>query len=141
MEPCPCGRTGCLQVTVSDRAVAQRAVAEGIIPHPDLSLLVRAARAGDTRAVDLCRARLRLIARAVRPLLDLISPDALVLTESATIHLPQLLDELVRELESAGDLVRTGSFGTDTLAVAATAPVLAAVYRDPMGLRTAGSAR
>ncbi|MFD0140928.1 MULTISPECIES: ROK family transcriptional regulator [unclassified Streptomyces] len=140
-EPCPCGRTGCLQATVSDRAVAQRAVAAGIIPHPDLQLLVRAARAGDARAMDLCRARLRLIAHAVQPLLDLISPDALVLTESATIHLPQLLDELIHELESDGDQVRTGSFGTDTLAVAATAPVLAAVYRDPLGLRTAGSAR
>ncbi|MFD4154984.1 ROK family transcriptional regulator [Streptomyces hydrogenans] len=140
-EPCPCGRTGCLQATVSDRAVARRAVAEGVIPHPDLRLLVRAARAGDVRALDLCRARLRLIAHAVRPLLDLIRPDDLVLTEFATLRLPRLLDELTRELTSGGDQVRTGSFGVDTLAVAATAPVLAAVYQDPLGLRTSGGAR
>ncbi len=140
-EPCPCGRTGCLQATVSDRAIARRAAAEGITSHPDLSLLLSAARAGDTQAVELCRARLRLIARAVRPMLDVISPDTLVLTEAVAIHLPELLDELVRELDSAGDLVRAGSFGTVTLAVAATAPVLAAVYQDPLGLRTTGGAR
>lgn len=140
-EPCPCGRTGCLQATVSDRAVAERAVAKGIIPHPDLRLLVRAARDGDARAVELCRARLRLVARAVRPVLDVISPDVLVLTESVTLHLPELLPELTRELDGAGDRVRVGSFGTDTLAVAAAAPVLAAVYRDPLGLRTAGRSR
>jgi predicted NBD/HSP70 family sugar kinase len=140
-EPCPCGRTGCLQATVSDRAVARRAVAAGIIPRPDLPLLLRAAREGDARAVELCRARLRSIARAVRPMLDVLSPDALVLTEAVTIHLPQLLTELTRELDGAGDVVRVGSFGTDTLAVAAGAPVLAAVYQDPLGLRTAGRAR
>lgn len=140
-EPCPCGRTGCLQATVSDRAVAKRAVAGGIIARPDLPLLLRAALEGDARAVDLCRTRLRLIARAVRPMLDVISPDALVLTEAATIHLPQLLPELTRELDGAGDVVRVGSFGTDSLAVAAGAPVLAAVYQDPLGLRTTGSAR
>lgn len=140
-ESCPCGRTGCLQATVSDRAVARRAVAGGIIPHPDLPLLVRAAREGDPRALELCRARLRFIARAVRPMLDVISPDALVLTEASTIHLPQLLTELTGELDGAGGVVRAGSFGTDALAVAAGAPVLAAVYQDPLGLRTAGRAR
>ena len=140
-EPCPCGRTGCLQATVSDRAVAERAVAAGIIPQPDLRLLLRAAREGDARAVELCRGRLRLIARAVRPMLDVLSPDAVVLTEAATLHLPGLLSVVTRELDSAGDRVRASSFGGNTLAVAAAAPVLAAVYRDPLGLRTAGRSR
>ncbi|MCC5475637.1 ROK family protein [Streptomyces barringtoniae] len=139
--PCPCGRTGCLQVTVADRTIAERAAAGGVTAHADLRLLLRAAREGDERAVELCRSRLRMVARAVRPMLDMISPDVLVLTEAVTLHLPQLLPELSSELGGAGDLVRTGSFGTDTLAVAATAPVLAAVYQDPLGLRTSGSAR
>ncbi|MER6070066.1 ROK family transcriptional regulator [Streptomyces sp. NPDC001817] len=139
--PCPCGRTGCLQVTVADGTLAQRAAAGGITARPDLRLLLRAAREGDGRAMELCRSRLRMVARAVRPVLDMISPDVLVLTEAATLHLPHLLPELSGELGGAGDLVRTGSFGADTLAVAAAAPVLAAVYQDPLGLRTAGSAR
>jgi predicted NBD/HSP70 family sugar kinase len=140
-EPCPCGRSGCLQVTVADRAIAERAATGGIIARPDLSLLVRAAGEGDERAVRLCRSRLRMVARAVRPMLDVISPDALVLTEAVTLRLPRLLDGLGREMGSAGEVARIGSFGTDTLAVAGAAPVLAAVYRDPLGLRTAGGAR
>ncbi|MBF9067068.1 ROK family transcriptional regulator [Streptacidiphilus fuscans] len=139
--PCACGRTGCLQATVSDRAVAERAAADGITPRPDLALLLQAARTGDARALELCRARLRRIARAVRPMLDVISPDTVVLTEAVTLHLPLMVDELRQELGDAGDLVRVGSFGADTLAVAAAAPVLAAVYQDPMGLRTVGTAR
>ncbi|MEY9843689.1 ROK family protein [Streptacidiphilus sp. MAP5-3] len=140
-EACPCGRTGCLQVTVADRAVAERAAAEGIVPRPDLPLLLRAARAGDARALELCRSRLRAVARAVRPMLDLISPDTVVLTESVTLHLPELLAELSRDLGASAGQVRVGSFGVDTLAVAAAAPVLAAVYQDPLGLRTVGGTR
>ncbi|MFG2819251.1 ROK family protein [Kitasatospora sp. NPDC048365] len=140
-HPCPCGRTGCLQVTVGDRGLAEAAAREGIVPRADVHLLVRAASEGDERAVELCRSRLRLVARAVRPMLDVISPDAVVLTEAATLQLPQLLPELSRELGGADGLVRAGSFGADTLAVAAAVPVLAAVYQDPLGLHTVGSAR
>ncbi|GAA4831561.1 ROK family transcriptional regulator [Kitasatospora terrestris] len=140
-HPCPCGRTGCLQVTVADRGLAETAAAEGVVPRADVQLLVRAAREGDARAVELFRARLRTVARAVRPMLDVISPDAVVLTEAATLRLPQLLPELSRGLGAADGLVRAGSFGADTLAVAAAVPVLAAVYQDPLGLRTVGSSR
>ncbi|SEL82219.1 ROK family transcriptional regulator [Streptacidiphilus jiangxiensis] len=140
-QACPCGRTGCLQVTVSDNAVAERAAADGITPHADLLLLLRAAAEGDPGALELCRSRLRMVARAVRPMLDVISPDAVVVTEAVTLRLPALLPELSRELGGADGVVRGGSFGTDTLAVAAAVPVLAAVYRDPLGLRTAGAAR
>jgi len=140
-EPCPCGRTGCLQATVSDRAVARRAVAEGVIPHPDLRLLVRAARAGDVRADQVEQRPYRVRDQPQAGAAQVERPDDLVLTEFATLRLPRLLDELTRELTSGGDQVRTGSFGVDTLAVAATAPVLAAVYQDPLGLRTSGGAR
>ncbi|GAA1963277.1 ROK family transcriptional regulator [Kitasatospora viridis] len=145
-ERCPCGAVGCLQATVSDRAVAARAVADGVIDRPDVLLLLAAARDGDARALDLCRTRLRLLAGAVSLLLDLINPQALVLTEAVTVYLPELLPELHAAVAARGtrageDVVRVGSFGTDTLAVAAAAPVLAAVHQDPLGLRTARSAR
>jgi predicted NBD/HSP70 family sugar kinase len=143
--PCPCGRTGCLQATVSDRAVVERAVAEGIVPRPELQLLLAAAVRGDGRALDLCRTRLRLIAPAVALLLDMISPDVLVLTEAVTLHLPELLAVLHQEVaartrQPVEQLVRPSSFGPGALAVAAGAPVLAAVHRNPMALRTARSA-
>ncbi|TDU03760.1 putative NBD/HSP70 family sugar kinase [Streptomyces sp. 846.5] len=143
--PCPCGGTGCLQATVSDRTLAERAVAEGIVPRPDLTLLLAAALAGDARALDLCRARLRQIAPAVALLLDMISPDTLVLTEAVTLYLPELLGVLHEEVaartrQPVEQLVRPSSFGPGALAVAAGTPVLAAVHRDPLALRTARSA-
>ncbi|PYC79453.1 serine/threonine protein kinase [Streptomyces tateyamensis] len=145
-DPCPCGATGCLQATVSDRALAARAAAEGVIAEPDLLLLLAAARDGDVRALELCRYRLRLLAGAVSLLLDLMNPQALVLTEAVTVHLPQLLPVLHAAVAERGPragetVVRAGSFGAETLAVAATAPVLAAVHQDPLGLRTVRSAR
>ncbi len=143
---CPCGAVGCLQVTVSDRAFAERAAAEGIIARPELPLLLGAARAGDTRALELCRTRLRLVAGAASLLLDMMSPQVLVVTEAVTVHLPELLPVLREEVAARGpkagaELVRPSSFGTQALAVAAGAPVLAAVYQDPLGLRTVGSPR
>ncbi|MFE0465114.1 ROK family protein [Kitasatospora sp. NPDC058965] len=147
--PCPCGAVGCLQATVSDRAFAARAAAAGVIARPDLTLLLAAAEAGEARALDLCRLRLRLLAGAVRLLLDLMDPQVLVLTEAVTVHLPELLPVLhdavaargPRAGEQGETVVRAGSFGAATLAVAAVAPVLAAVYQDPLGLRTTRSAR
>ncbi|MEY9949866.1 ROK family protein [Kitasatospora sp. GAS1066B] len=143
---CPCGAVGCLQATVSDRAFAVRAVSEGVIARPDITLLLDAARAGDTRALELCRTRLRLVATAVTLLLDMMGPQVLVVTEAVTVHLPELFPVLREEVaargpRAGGELVRPGSFGKDVLAVAAGAPVLAAVYQDPLGLRTAGSSR
>ncbi|MEY9964556.1 putative NBD/HSP70 family sugar kinase [Streptacidiphilus sp. MAP12-16] len=147
---CPCGGTGCLQATVSDRTLAERATAEGVVARPELPLLLAAAGRGDQRALDLCRARLRLIAPAVALLLDMISPDILVLTEAVTMYLPELLPVLHQEIaarthqhqlpEQLAQLVRPSSFGPTALAVAAGAPVLAAVHQDPLALRTARSA-
>lgn len=142
---CPCGATGCLQATVSDRVVAERAAAAGIVPRPELPLLLAAAARGDARALELCRERLRQLAPAVTLLLDMIGPDALVLTEAVTVYLPELLDVLHEEVaartrQPVRQLVRTSSFGPGALAVAAGAPVLAAVHGNPMALRTARSA-
>ena len=144
--PCSCGSTGCLQATVSDRTFAARAAADGVIPRPDIGLLLAAARAGHRRALELCRDRLRLVAPAVALLLDMISPEVLVLTEGVTLQLPELLPTLHQAIsehtwQAPEQLVRPSSFGADVLAVAAGTPVLATVHRDPLALRTAGSVR
>jgi predicted NBD/HSP70 family sugar kinase len=143
--PCPCGGTGCLQATVSDRAVAERAVAAGIVPRPEIGLLLGAAARGEAPALELCRDRLRQIAPVVALLLDMFGPDVLVLTEAVTLRLPELLPELhqgvaARTRQPVEQLVRPSSFGDLALAVAAGTPVLAAVHRDPLALRTARSA-
>ncbi|GAA3884166.1 ROK family transcriptional regulator [Saccharothrix violaceirubra] len=129
---CPCGRRGCLQATVSDRAVAERAVRAGLIPEPSLPTLIDLAIAGDPRAVDLLLDRARHVGRAAGLLLDLINPEVLVLTEAGSIVLPdECLAEVRRQVgDRAGSVVAT-SFGPDVLAVAGGSVVLDAVYGSP----------
>ena len=141
-EPCCCGRTGCLQATVSDRALVRRAHDQGVIPRPELDLLLGRATAGDPAALRLFEDRLRLVAPAAALLLNVLNPDVLVVSEAGLSVVPELADTL-RELvldharPEAGRLVTAGSFGRDLLAVAACAGVLDSVYQRPMELRTA----
>lgn len=92
--PCPCGRTGCLEATVSDTVLARRATAEGLIPEPDVGLLVDAAAAGDRRADALLRERARAVGRATGLLLDVLNPDLVVITERSSTLQPAYLDEI-----------------------------------------------
>lgn len=147
-EPCACGRRGCFQAVVSETRLARRAHAAGLIAAPDFTLLLDLAVAGDARALQLLRDRLRSVAHATAVLLDVINPSVLVLTEAAVIRLPGLLGGFHREVAARSHLTRDPaqvvvptSFGRDVLAVAAGANVLDAVYRGPMELRTARGGR
>ncbi|MCS7477520.1 ROK family protein [Umezawaea endophytica] len=137
---CPCGRTGCLEAEVSDRSVAERAAAAGIITAPVLTDLLDAAVAGDRRAVELFRTRARQVGRVAALLLDVINPDVLVVTELGSIHLPECLadlHEVVAERsrrDGPEQAVVTTSFGADVLSVAAGAVVLHHVYERPLEL-------
>ncbi|ALL85606.1 hypothetical protein AD017_31545 (plasmid) [Pseudonocardia sp. EC080619-01] len=142
---CACGRSGCLQATVSDRAMGERAAAAGIVAEPSFDGLVAAARAGEPPAVALFRERLRLVGRAAAVLLDLVNPDVLVVVEGGIGLLPEIAPLLLADLhtEVAGGsftctepdrVVVPGSFGADALAVAGTASVLDAVYTHPLEL-------
>ncbi|WP_354640461.1 ROK family transcriptional regulator [Kitasatospora camelliae] len=141
-EPCPCGRTGCLQATVSEAATARRAHALGLVPAPEFDLLLALAAAGDPAALRLFEDRLRMAAPAAALLIDLLNPEVLVVAEAGLAVAPQLagrLHGLVAEhaRPEPVQLVTAASFGTDLLAVAAGAGVLDSAYRRPMDLRTA----
>ncbi|GJF28432.1 sugar kinase [Kitasatospora sp. NE20-6] len=141
-EPCPCGRTGCLQATVSDRTLARRAYEEGIVPQPDLDLLLARAAAGDRPALRLFDERLRIVAPAAALLLNVLNPEVLVVSEAGLAVAPELgrtlrTQVLAHSRPEPAPLVAPGSFGLDLLAVAACAGVLDSAYRRPMELRTA----
>ncbi|KPC58548.1 ROK family protein [Streptomyces chattanoogensis] len=91
---CPCGRTGCLEATASDTALARHAAARGIVPEPSAALLVDAAAAGDRRADALLRKRARAVGRATGLLLDVLNPELVVVTEQSSLLDPEYLDEI-----------------------------------------------
>ncbi|HEY2579523.1 MAG TPA: ROK family transcriptional regulator [Streptosporangiaceae bacterium] len=147
-DPCSCGRRGCLQAAVSDRALGLRAALEGIVPGPAFTALLAAARAGDRRAVELLRERAKLVGAAAALLLDLLNPELLVVTEAGTIYLPECLAELRAEVGSRSRVCRdpdrsvvTTSFGADALPVAAGAVILDAIYANPLRRRAAAMPR
>jgi len=143
-EPCVCGRTGCLQATVSERTIARRAHEQGLIPAPVFELLLSLAGAGDPKALRLIEERLRLAAPAAALLLNVLNPEVLVVSEAGLIVAPELGGYLCEQImehsrPEPGQVVTAASFGTEVLAVAACAGVLDSTYQRPMELRTARS--
>ncbi|UCM91155.1 ROK family transcriptional regulator [Streptomyces marincola] len=141
---CPCGRTGCLQATASDLALAERAVAEGVVPDPDVSLLVDAAAAGDPRADRLLRQRAQHVGRAAALLTDVLNPDVVLVTETSSLLNPEYLEVMGAELAERSHVCDDPArlvgphAGPAVLPVAGGAPALAALYRSP--LRSTGAA-
>ncbi|WP_048820935.1 ROK family protein, partial [Streptomyces ipomoeae] len=91
---CPCGRTGCLEATVSDTVLTRRAVELGIVPEPLIGLVVDAAAAGDRRADALLRERANAVGRATALLLDVLNPDLVVITEQSSLLHSAYLDDI-----------------------------------------------
>jgi len=139
-DPCSCGRRGCLQAVVSDRALGLQAALAGIVPGPAFTALLAAAQGGDRRAVALFHDRARQIGTAAALLLDLLNPELLVVTEAGAIFLPGCLDVLRHEVaarsrvcDDPGHCVVPTSFGAGVLPVAAGAVLLDAIYANPLG--------
>lgn len=138
--PCACGRTGCLQASVSDGVIGAEAVRRGIVPEPAdnaVNLLVDAAATGDPRADRLLRERARSVGRAAALLLDVFNPAVMVVGELSSILHDGYLDEI---RDAAGDPVRYGRrivaphAGPAVLPVASATVLLAPLFRDPSRL-------
>lgn len=139
---CGCGRTGCVQATVADRAVARHATMAGLLPRPVFADLLTALETGDRDVRMLFRDRARLVGRAVALLLDVINPEVLVVTEAGVVRDPDLLAELRGEVAERSHVctdpertVVASSFGSRALGVAAGSIMLDATYARPLDLR------
>ncbi|MFF8634636.1 ROK family protein [Streptomyces pilosus] len=134
-EPCPCGRTGCLQAELSERTLCRRALEAGIRGGTDSARVVDAAAAGHPVAARLLRERARMTGRAVGLLTDVLNPESVVVTEAGVLHRPDCLAALRGELddERAATVVPT-SFPDSLLAVAGGAVALDVLYRDPLAV-------
>ncbi|MEU6775669.1 ROK family transcriptional regulator [Streptomyces sp. NPDC046759] len=134
-EPCPCGRTGCLQVELSERTLCRRARAASVIGSANPMHVVAAAAAGDPVARRLLVERARATGRAAGLLLDVLNPETVVVTEVGTIHFEDCLSAL-REAVGEGReaAVLPTSFPDSALATAGGSVVLDALFRDPLSV-------
>ncbi|MCE3035956.1 ROK family transcriptional regulator [Streptomyces sp. CMSTAAHL-2] len=138
-EPCPCGRTGCLQVELGERTLCRRARAAGVTDSANPMHVVAAAAGGDAVARRLLVERARATGRAAALLLDVLNPETVVVTEVGVIHFEECLDAL---REAAGNsrsaAVLPTSFPDSVLAVAGGSVLLDALFRDPLGASPEG---
>ncbi|WP_420000042.1 ROK family protein [Streptomyces boninensis] len=136
--PCSCGRTGCLEATASDAALARTAVARGVIPEPSAALLVDAAAAGDPRADSLLRERARAVGRATGLLLDVLNPDLVVITEQSSVLHPGYLEEIRAaaidhsHVSEDPERIVVPHAGPAALPVAAVTVLLNPLFRNPL---------
>ena len=140
-EGCPCGRTGCFQISVSEHTLARRAVEIGAIATHDFPALLTAAHAGDEAAVDLLVERARLVGQGAAMLIDVFNPELVVVAEPAVRSLPTALAALRAEIGvsartqiDATTAVVPSSFPGFTLATAGGSAILNALYRNPLAV-------
>jgi predicted NBD/HSP70 family sugar kinase len=138
--PCSCGRTGCLEATVSEETLAKQAYQRGLVAAPDFRALVESACAGSRAAVELLTERSRQLGRAVAILMDVFGPDLVVVSDAVLPVLPAALAALrgaVREtVRMVCDVDRAlipTAFPGAVLETAGGAVILDALYRDPWG--------
>ncbi|MER7836404.1 ROK family protein [Streptomyces sp. NPDC096040] len=132
-EPCGCGRTGCLQVELSERTLVRRARAAGVVDGSNPMDVLAAAGAGDPVAVRLLVERARLTGRAAGLLLDVLNPESVVVTEVGVLHREDCLAALREAVgPERAAVVAPTSFGDRVLAVAGGSVVLDVLYRDPL---------
>lgn len=132
-EPCDCGRTGCLQVELSERTLCRRARQAGIVEGVNPMHVVAAAAAGDARAARLLAERAGAVGRAARLLLDVLNPETVVVTEVGVLHREDCLVALRAGVgdERAASVIPS-SFPDSVLAVAGGSVALDVLYRDPL---------
>jgi predicted NBD/HSP70 family sugar kinase len=137
-ESCFCGRTGCLQATVSEERLVRRAREAGLIAGRSISELVDVAAAGDPDARELFRWRAEVLGRAIAPIADLLNPELVLLVDPGLARLPDCLGTLREALArnsatvtGPGRTVRMSSFMTAPLAMAGGAVMLDSLYTDP----------
>ncbi|TDO92828.1 ROK family transcriptional regulator [Enemella evansiae] len=136
--PCPCGRSGCTQVELSETHLVAEAQAAGLKVDSGAALLALADE-GNRTARRLVRDRTRMVGRLAGYLLDVFNPELLVLaggiTGSGDALLPQIREHAARPATGVGVRERriVGSrLGEHPLVLAAAAPVMLSYYADPL---------
>jgi predicted NBD/HSP70 family sugar kinase len=100
---CECGKHGCLEAFVADPALARQAIARGIVAadHPEPVAALRAvADAGDDQALAIYAQAGSLLGRAVGGLVNILSPQLILVSGEGTqawTHLAAAFDRALRK--------------------------------------------
>ncbi|MFE3441961.1 ROK family protein [Nocardia sp. NPDC059180] len=139
---CGCGRKGCFEVTVGDRALHARAVGRGIIPAHNgtggttIADLYRAAADGSHPARDLLTERATTLGHTVALIRDLLNPDRVVLGGQAFTTYRPALAHVSRAFNQATALpptdIRITGFAPKVQEFAAVVTSLTPLYTDPL---------
>lgn len=146
--PCPCGRVGCLEVTVADRTLLAAAVRDGVLGSGAASRgigeLYAAAESGSKTASALLDSRAEAIGRAVAVMRDIVNPDVVAVGGRGLAAYRPGRQVLARSYARASALpalpLTFSSFGEEIGDAGALGASLSAVYTDPvatLGRRTA----
>ncbi|MFD0361969.1 ROK family protein [Nocardia sp. GCM10030253] len=139
---CPCGRRGCLEVTVGDRSLHARAVGRGIIPAYNgtagstIADLYRAAEAGSEPARELLAERATTLGQTVALVRDMLNPDRVILGGQAFTGYRPAVAHVARAFQQSSSLpptdIRISGFGGKVQEFAAVVTSLSALYADPL---------
>ncbi|MFF0817262.1 ROK family protein [Rhodococcus sp. NPDC003318] len=137
---CSCGARGCLEATVSDRAMIEAARDAGILNgtngRPAIAAVYKAAASGSLAAHELLVERARILGRTVAMLRDLFNPDRVILGGQAFTEYPAGIPHVAEAFARTSSLVRkdiriTG-FGNRVQEFAAGVVSLSALHADPL---------
>lgn len=134
---CACGHRGCLEATVSDRAVLADAVERGIVASGvGIAALYRSAHDGSVPAQQILLERAEILGRAVGLLRDLFNPDRVVLGGQAFTEYAPGIAYVAEAFGRASTLprkdIRITGFGSKVQEFAAAVVSLSSVCADPL---------
>ncbi|MFZ2178787.1 MAG: ROK family protein [Rhodococcus sp. (in: high G+C Gram-positive bacteria)] len=138
---CSCGSRGCLEATISDRAVLASAVDAGILTKstslPAMSALYKAASSGSAAAHELLVQRAEVLGKTVAMLRDLFNPDRVILGGQAFTEYPAGIPHVAEAFGRASSLerkdIRITGFGNRVQEYASTVVSLSTLFSDPVG--------
>ncbi|MDJ0336399.1 ROK family transcriptional regulator [Salinibacterium sp. G-O1] len=134
---CECGRSGCLERSVSDEAVLAAAERDGLAHTTVLRDIVELAQADAPGARDLIARVARMAGEAGAAMADLVNPPLFVVAGLITTA-PDYVNEFRRQFTRMAKLselveVRASEFGDLAPTIASASLLLDAYYRDPFG--------
>ncbi len=136
---CDCGRQGCLETLLSDRALVAEAQQEVSSDVHDLDDLIARMKAGDQKAAMLFTRAGKLLGHQIANLVNLFDPKLIIISGEG-IRMGDVFFSAVRSTFNEGVMpglaedteIRVNSWGDDIWALGAASLVIAEIFISPI---------